>query len=52
MLCKALKTPNCVAFNTLGFFKNKSDNLTTSPYFKDNDGIYIKKNKKYRVKML
>jgi GR25 family glycosyltransferase involved in LPS biosynthesis/tetratricopeptide (TPR) repeat protein len=52
MLIKALQNPECVAFNTLGFFKNKADTLVSSPYFKSTDGIYIKKNKKYRVKML
>jgi GR25 family glycosyltransferase involved in LPS biosynthesis len=34
---------SCVAFNTLGFLKNKITKLTTSPYFGANDGIYIKK---------
>lgn len=36
---------NCIGFNTLGFFKNKIiiDNLKTSIYFQDGDGIYIKK---------
>jgi hypothetical protein len=43
MLGKALKNPKCVAFNTLGFFKEKADSLTSSPYFKEKDGIYIKK---------
>jgi len=42
MLAKALQQ-DCVAFNTLGFFKNKIDNLTSSPYFNSTDGIYIKK---------
>jgi GR25 family glycosyltransferase involved in LPS biosynthesis len=40
---KALKDPNCVGFNTLGFFKNKIEILTTSQYFKESDGMYIKK---------
>ena len=39
----ALKNEKCVGFNTLGFFKNKIDNLTISKYFNHNDGIYIKK---------
>ena len=43
MLSKALENPKCVAFNTLGFFKEKVDVLTSSPYFKEQDGIYIKK---------
>jgi len=34
---------SCIAFNTLGFLKNKITKLTTSPYFGVNDGIYIKK---------
>ena len=51
----------CVAFNTLGFFKNYVDinNLKYSQYFSDKDGIYIKKkyydkmkNNIIRVKML
>jgi GR25 family glycosyltransferase involved in LPS biosynthesis len=41
----AEQDPNCSGFNTLGFFKNKIDidNLKSSIYFKDGDGIYIKK---------
>ena len=46
----ALKDENCVGFNTLGFFKNKIENLTGSNYFRENDGIYIKKN--FRIKMI
>jgi len=41
----AEKDPNCVGFNTQGFFKNKITNLTKSKYFSTSDGIYIKKNK-------
>ena len=61
----ALNINNCIAFNTLGFFKRKIENLTSSKYFGSTDGIYIKKeyyekyqaekeqNKStYRVKML
>jgi GR25 family glycosyltransferase involved in LPS biosynthesis len=35
----------CVAFNTLGFFKNdcKLSELKGSNYFKEGDGIYVKK---------
>lgn len=49
--------PSIVAFNTLGFLKNMVNPLSQSIYFRDNDGIYIKKqlvNKtKYtRVKLL
>jgi GR25 family glycosyltransferase involved in LPS biosynthesis len=39
----ALKDPNCLAFNTLGFFKNKIDTLSSSKYFREKDGLYIKK---------
>ena len=36
---------DCVAFNTLGFLKSKVDfPLVHSVYFKENDGIYVKKN--------
>jgi GR25 family glycosyltransferase involved in LPS biosynthesis len=39
----ALNDEKCVAFNTLGFFKHKIDNLKPSRYYSDeNDGIYIK----------
>jgi hypothetical protein len=36
---------NCVGFNTLGFFKSEINmkNLVKSPYFRENDGIFIKK---------
>jgi GR25 family glycosyltransferase involved in LPS biosynthesis len=34
---------SCIGFNTLGFFKNKIDTLKPSQYFKQGDGIYIKK---------
>lgn len=53
-----LKHDNYIGFNTLGFIKNNLDNLSPSIYFKDTDGIYIKKsvyeeyNRKIRVKML
>ena len=39
----ALANENCVAFNTLGFLKSDIINLTKSAYFKNTDGIYIKK---------
>jgi len=39
----AEKEPECVAFNTLGFFKNKITKLEKSIYFSQHDGIYIKK---------
>ena len=40
----AQRDENCVAFNTLGFFKNdcKLSELKNSIYFKEGDGIYIK----------
>jgi len=45
LMDRAEKEKDCVAFNTLGFFKNdiNMDNLKTSPYFTNNDGIYVKK---------
>jgi GR25 family glycosyltransferase involved in LPS biosynthesis/tetratricopeptide (TPR) repeat protein len=56
----ALNNDKCVAVNTLGFFKDKTTSLTSSEFFKEKDGVFIKKNKKvnekikekYRVKML
>lgn len=39
---------NCVAFNTLGFFKHSIDNLVPSAYFSDKDGIYIKSEYYYK----
>jgi GR25 family glycosyltransferase involved in LPS biosynthesis len=41
----AKQNENCIAFNTLGYFKHKIDlnNLVSSPYFKEYDGIYIKR---------
>lgn len=40
----ALNDPDCVGFNTLGFFKKGISELTNSKYYKETDGIYIKKN--------
>lgn len=34
---------DCVAFNTLGYFKNEITELTFSDYYSNKDGIYIKK---------
>ena len=56
-MSRAMKDKNCVGFNTLGFFKNKIETLTGSKYFREKDGIYIKKNtpikeKQIRLKML
>ena len=49
----------CVAFNTLGFFKHKVDlnALQVSQYFDTNDGLYVKKEycdkyKSIKIKML
>lgn len=46
----ALEHRQCVAFNTLGFFKTDIFKLTPSPWFKQNDGVYIKK--EYLCKLL
>uniref|UniRef100_A0A6C0KFS7 Uncharacterized protein n=1 Tax=viral metagenome TaxID=1070528 RepID=A0A6C0KFS7_9ZZZZ len=52
----AMADPKCVAFNTLGFFKNKIGRLTKSQYFGERDGVFIKKSAVIgdvvRVKML
>jgi hypothetical protein len=42
VLCAA-NDKQCVAFNTLGFFKNNITNITSSRWFGEHDGIYIKK---------
>ena len=42
-LLLAEKNPDCICFNTLGFFKNKLSYLTISPYFSSKDGLYVKK---------
>jgi len=40
----ALADKDCVAFNTVGFFKSKIDNLQDSTFYtKENDGIYVKR---------
>ena len=39
----ALNDEKCVGFNSLGYFKSDINELKVSPYFKKNDGIYIKK---------
>ena len=41
MVIQAMKDTNCIAFNTLGFFKNYITNITSSSWFGDKDGIYI-----------
>lgn len=42
-MLKAITDKNCIGFNTLGFFKNKIDKLTSSVYFKETDGLYIRR---------
>jgi GR25 family glycosyltransferase involved in LPS biosynthesis len=50
---KAIETPGCVGFNTLGFFKSKIDinTLTHSPYFNATDGVYVR-NVKTKIKLI
>ena len=43
LLNEALNNQDCVAVNTLGFFKKDIGELRPSHYFSSNDGIYIKK---------
>ena len=43
MMERALSDPNCEGFNTLGFFKTRANNFTTSQYFGPADGMYVKK---------
>lgn len=43
MMQLALYDQNCAGFNTLGFFKTKATKFQVSPYFKESDGIYVKK---------
>ena len=49
MLKKALQNDKCIAVNTLGFFKDKPSELSPSAYFKEKDGIFIKKNQNLNV---
>jgi len=49
MLSRALSDENCVAFNTLGYFKHAIHQLTPSTVFKEKDGIFLKKS---RVKLV
>lgn len=39
----AIENDKCIAFNTAGYFKDTISYLEKSIYFKDGDGIYIKK---------
>lgn len=41
LMNKALNTPGCVGFNTLGYLKSKINNLEPSRFFRETDGIYI-----------
>ena len=41
IMFKALNTPKCVGFNTLGYLKFEISNLQPSRYFGEHDGIYI-----------
>jgi GR25 family glycosyltransferase involved in LPS biosynthesis/tetratricopeptide (TPR) repeat protein len=43
MMKEAVRIDSCEGFNTLGYFKLKANNITSSPYFGENDGIYVKK---------
>jgi GR25 family glycosyltransferase involved in LPS biosynthesis len=52
MVLRAVEDKNCVAFNTLGFFKSDVINITRSVWFNDSDGIYIKKEYSCKVKVI
>ena len=52
MVLRAVEDKNCVAFNTLGFFKSDVINITRSAWFNDSDGIYIKKEYSCKVKVI
>lgn len=43
MVLQAVDDTQCVAFNTLGFFKSHITDITGSSWFNNTDGIYIKK---------
>jgi len=45
MLKIAIQDKSCVGFNTIGYFKHKIDidGLQSSSYFKETDGLYVKK---------
>jgi hypothetical protein len=38
------QSPTCIGFNTLGYMKHTLRSLTSSRYFAQHDGIFIKKN--------
>jgi len=50
MMIRAISDPKCVAFNTLGFYKSEIRKLTPSQWFKQEDGIYIKKNHLHKLR--
>lgn len=53
LLKDAVSTPGCVAFNTLGFMKNTcSFPLTSSKWFSDVDGIYVRRSAVTRIRPL
>lgn len=39
----AFANQECAGFSTLGFYKTSIDDLTTSKYFQNGDGLYVKK---------
>lgn len=41
LMVKALETPGCIGFNTLGYLKSNINKLEPSRYFSDKDGIYV-----------
>lgn len=41
LMDKALNTPGCVGFNTLGYMKSTINKLEPSRFFGENDGIYV-----------
>jgi GR25 family glycosyltransferase involved in LPS biosynthesis len=43
MMQLAIREPTCVGFNTLGFFKSAANHFNPSPYFREQDGMYVKK---------
>jgi hypothetical protein len=47
LMCESID--GCIAFNTLGFFKNKITELVRSPYFGSSDGIYVNKDYYFNV---
>ena len=53
LMKKALLDYKCMAFNSLGYFKHNVDinNLKTSGYFKQGDGLYVKKNFKKIIRI-